>query len=153
MRQIKLESIIQSEPSQKEKNNYHILMYIYGTQKDGTDEFICRAAVKTQTLRTDLRTWLRGWGKEGGMYEENEMETYITICKQTANENLLCDSGNSKRGSVTTQRGGMGREVGGMFKWEGTRVNLWLIHVDVWQKPTQHCKAIILQLKINTLFF
>ena len=25
---------------------------------------------------------------------------------------------------------------------------LWLTHVDVWQKPTQHCKAIILQLKI-----
>ena len=26
---------------------------------------------------------------------------------------------------------------------------LWLIHADVWQKPTQHCKVIILQLKIN----
>ena len=26
---------------------------------------------------------------------------------------------------------------------------LWLIHVDVWQKPTQYCKAVILQLKIN----
>ena len=26
---------------------------------------------------------------------------------------------------------------------------LWLIHVDVWQKPTQYCKAIIPQLKIN----
>ena len=25
---------------------------------------------------------------------------------------------------------------------------LWLIYVDVRQKPTQHCKAIILQLKI-----
>ena len=24
-----------------------------------------------------------------------------------------------------------------------------LIHVDIWQKTTQHCKAIILQLKIN----
>ena len=24
---------------------------------------------------------------------------------------------------------------------------LWLIHVDGWQKPTQLCKAIILQLK------
>ena len=24
---------------------------------------------------------------------------------------------------------------------------LWLIHVDVWQRPTQCCKAIILQLK------
>ena len=28
----------------------------------------------------------------------------------------------------------------------------WLIHVDIWQKPTQHCKAIILQLKINKFF-
>ena len=26
-------------------------------------------------------------------------------------------------------------------------VYLWLIHVDVWQKPTQYCKAIIFQLK------
>ena len=26
---------------------------------------------------------------------------------------------------------------------------LWLIHVDVWQKPTQYCKSIITQLKIN----
>ena len=26
---------------------------------------------------------------------------------------------------------------------------LWLIYVDVWQKPTQHCKTIILELKIN----
>jgi len=34
-------------------------------------------------------------------------------------------------------------------RWEGTCVYLWLIHVDVWQKPTQQCKAIILQIKIN----
>ena len=26
---------------------------------------------------------------------------------------------------------------------------LWLTHVAIWQKPTQHCKAIILQLKIR----
>ena len=45
----------------------------------------------------------------------------------------------------------MGREVGGRFKREGTYVYLWLIHVDVWQKPTQYCRAIILQLKINEL--
>ena len=36
-----------------------------------------------------------------------------------------------------------------MFKSEGTYVYLWLIHVNVWQKPSQHCKAIILQLKIK----
>ena len=38
---------------------------------------------------------------------------------------------------------------GERFEKEGTCVRLWLIHVDVWQKPTQYCKAIILQLKIN----
>ena len=41
----------------------------------------------------------------------------------------------------------MGRKVGERFKREGTYVYLWLIHVDVWQKTTQFCKAIILQLK------
>ena len=30
-----------------------------------------------------------------------------------------------------------------------TYVYLWLIHVDVWQKPTRYCKAIIFQLNIN----
>ena len=41
--------------------------------------------------------------------------------------------------------------MGGKFKREETYVRLWLIHVDVWQKPTQYCKAIILQLKINKI--
>ena len=41
--------------------------------------------------------------------------------------------------------------MGGSFKREGMCVYPWLIHVDVWQKPTQHCKAIILQVKVNTL--
>ena len=37
----------------------------------------------------------------------------------------------------------------GRFKGEGTYVYLWLDHVDVWLRPTQYYKAIILQLKIN----
>ena len=36
---------------------------------------------------------------------------------------------------------GMRWEMRGGFKGE------WLIHVDVWQKPTQYCKAIKLQKK------
>ena len=43
----------------------------------------------------------------------------------------------------------MGWEDGGRFRREGTYVSLWLIYVDVWQKPTQYYKAIVLQLKIN----
>ena len=35
---------------------------------------------------------------------------------------------------------------------EGTYVCLWLIHADVWQKPIQYCKAIILQLKISEFY-
>ena len=50
---------------------------------------------------------------------------------------------------MTASRVGMRWEVGGQFKREGTYVNLWLIHVDVWQKLTQYCKAVIIQLKIK----
>ena len=41
----------------------------------------------------------------------------------------------------------MGCEVRERFKMEELCVYLWLIHVDVWQKLTQYCKAIIFQLK------
>ena len=43
-------------------------------------------------------------------------------------------------------------EVGRSFMREGTYVYLWLTHVDVKQKATQHCKATVLQLKIHKLF-
>ena len=46
----------------------------------------------------------------------------------------------------------MGWEAGRRFKREGTDINLWLIHVDIWQKPAQYYKAIIFQLKINKNF-
>ena len=51
--------------------------------------------------------------------------------KSTANGNLLYGSGNSNRGSVSTWRGEMGREMGGSFKRERIYVYLWLIHVEV----------------------
>ena len=41
----------------------------------------------------------------------------------------------------------MGKEVGGRFKREGTYVYLQQIHVDVRQKPSQYCKAIIPPIK------
>lgn len=40
-------------------------------------------------------------------------------------------------------------EVGGRLEREGTYVYLRRIHVDVWQKVTQNCKATTFQLKIN----
>ena len=48
MRWTKLEPIIQSEVSQKEKHKYCILMHIYGIQKDGNSNPICRGQQKRQ---------------------------------------------------------------------------------------------------------
>ena len=45
---MKMESIIQSEVSQKEKHQYSILMHIYGIWKDGNNDHICEAARGTQ---------------------------------------------------------------------------------------------------------
>ena len=49
MRWMNLESIIQSEVSQKEKDKYHILTHIYGIQKDDTDGPSCMAAMEMNT--------------------------------------------------------------------------------------------------------
>ena len=43
----------------------------------------------------------------------------------------------------------MGRKVGERALGWGTHVYLWLIHVNVWQKLSQYCKVMILQLKIK----
>ena len=48
MRWMDLEPIIHSEVSQKEKYKYCILVHMYGIQKDGHGEIICRAALQKQ---------------------------------------------------------------------------------------------------------
>ena len=47
MRWLKLEPIIQSEVSQKEKHQYSILTNIHGIQKDGNDNPICQTTKET----------------------------------------------------------------------------------------------------------
>ena len=54
MRWMKLEPIIQSEISQKKKHQYSILTHIYGIQKDGKDDPICKTAKEIQMKRTRL---------------------------------------------------------------------------------------------------
>ena len=48
MRWMKLEPIIYSEVSQKEKHQYSILMHIFGIWKDGNDDPIYETAKETQ---------------------------------------------------------------------------------------------------------
>ena len=51
--------------------------------------------------------------------------------RESADGNLLCDSGNSNRGSVSAWRDSVGREMGRGFRRERIYVYLWLIHVEV----------------------
>ena len=77
MRWMKLEPIIQSEVSQKEKHQYRMLTHIYGIQKDGNDNSVCETAKETQMYRNSLLDSV-GEG-EGGMIWENGIETYTSL--------------------------------------------------------------------------
>ena len=104
-----------------------------------------------QTERTDLHTVGE---KEGGTIWESSTETHtLPDGKYTASGSLLYDTGNPRLVLCDTLEGWDGRKVAvGRFKREGTYVYLWLNHTDVWQKPSQYCQAIILQLKIKQKF-
>ena len=56
MRWMKLEPIIQTEVSQKDKDQHSILTHIYGIQKDGYDNPICKTEKESQMYRTDFWT-------------------------------------------------------------------------------------------------
>ena len=53
---MKLEPIIQSEVSQKDRDQHSILMHIYGILKDGNDNPIYKIEKETQMYRTDFET-------------------------------------------------------------------------------------------------
>ena len=70
MRCVNLEPIIQSEVSEKEKDKYCILMLIYGIQKNGTEEFIYKAAMekleKAMAPHSSTLAWKIPWMEEPG---------------------------------------------------------------------------------------
>ena len=91
---------------------------------------------------TDIKNRVLDYvGEGGGMIRENNIETWVLPYVKVQ---VRCmKHGTQSWCSGTTQRDGVGR---GVQDW-GTHVHPWLIHVDVWQKPPQYCKVVILQLK------
>ena len=74
MRWMKLEPIIQSEVSQKEKHQQSILTHIYGIKKDGNDNPIQDSKRDTDVQNSLLDSEGEG---EGGMIWESGIETFI----------------------------------------------------------------------------
>ena len=62
MRWMKLEPIIQSEVSQKDKHQYSILMHIYGIWKDGNDDPNARQQKRHRCKEQSLGLCGRGRG-------------------------------------------------------------------------------------------
>ena len=90
-----LETVIQSEVSQKEKNKYRILTHICGIQKYGTDEPVSLQGRNSDTDVENKRMDTKGgeaWGGGGGdgMNWEIGIDMYTLICvKQITNKILL----------------------------------------------------------------
>ena len=97
---------------------------------------------------TDIksRLWTQ-WGKERVEQTEKVTWKYIHYHKRNSQPAGICYMTQGAHTSALWQSKGVGgvgrREVGSRGRGH---VYLWLMHVDVWQKPTQYCKAIILQL-------
>lgn len=71
--------------------------------KDDADKSIFRAAMETQTKRTDVRTRSEQGRKERAGCKEGATRRHASPdMKRTASGDLPCDSGNSNCGSVTT---------------------------------------------------
>ena len=139
-RWIKLEPIIQSEVSQKEKHQYSILTHIYGIKKD---EMCARQQKRHRCIEQSFglcgrrRRWddLRIALKHVFYHMWNRSPVQVRCMRQGA------------QGWSLGWPWGMG--CGG--RWEvgsewGTHVHTWLIHVNVWQNP-QYYNIINLQLK------
>ena len=92
---INLESVIQSEVSQKEKNKYCMLTHIYGIQKNGVMNLF---AEKQQRYGdSDMENGLVDTVGEGdsGTNGENSIDIYTLQCvKQIADKKLLYNAGN-----------------------------------------------------------
>ena len=77
MRWMKLEPIIQSEVSQKEKHQYSILTHIYGSSL---------VAQMVKHLPTMRETWVRSLGWEDLLEKEMATHSSILVWKTTRTE-------------------------------------------------------------------
>ena len=93
LRWMKLESIIQSEASQKEKNKYCILMHIMESRKTVLMNILQGG---NGDADTENRLAYTVGEEEGGTNGESSTETYmLPYVKQRASGNLLYDTGSS----------------------------------------------------------
>ena len=130
MRWMKLEPVIQSEVSQKDKEHYSILthtythththiyiyIYIYGIQKDGNDNPICKTEKETQKYRTYFWTL---WEKARVGYFERAA-CILSRMKQITSPGGMHERSARSWCTGKTQRNRVETEVGGGIRMGNT---------------------------------
>ena len=126
---MKLQPIIQREVSQKESNKYHILTHICIGEGNGSPlQYSCLENPR------DGGAW---WAAVYGVAQSR-----TRLKRLSSSRKLLYNIGSSTRCSVMTQRGRMGERDGRLGR-EWIYIHIYLIHIVIQQKLTQHCKATI----------
>ena len=119
MRWMKLEPIIQSEVSQKEKHWYSVLTHIYGINKDGNDDPKWETAKETHMYRTVFWTlWETarvGWSERIAL-----KHVYYHMWNRLPVQVRCMRQGTQGWCTGMTQKDGMGREVGEEFRMGNT---------------------------------
>ena len=114
----KLELIIQSEVSEKDKEYYSILIHIYGIYKDGNDNPICKTEKDTDVQNRLLDSMGEG---EGGIFRENNIETcLLSRVKQITSPGWMHETSAQAWCTGKTQRNQVEREVGGEIGMRNT---------------------------------
>ena len=141
-----MKPIIQTEISQKEKGKYcNINAYIWNLERWKWWPYM-----QVDKGDTDINNRvLHSVGEDkGGMIWEKSFETCtLPYVKQMISASSMHEAGHLKPVLRDNPEGWGGDRCGRGVQGGRTPVCLWPIHVAVWQKLSQYCKVIILQLK------
>ena len=125
--------------------NYCLLLLYAITMSHFSIRLWC--AIKSGFCMTTSDNWLNSWTKKKAPKHFPKPNLHWKKVGHWWSAACLIHYSLPNPGKATASRRGVGREMEGSFKRERIYVYLWLIHVEVWQKTTEFCKATILQLK------